>query len=188
MRVLPNMTIFSPASPIEAREATLAAAKLEGPVYLRLGTTKEKEIFASDYEFEVGRGLTVQDGKDITVVATGSILADALKAVHQLNEQGISARLINIHTIKPLDREILIRAARETGAILTVEEHNVMGGLGSAVAEVLMESQHSLTGFLRMGLQDQFCKGYGSHTQMKEINGLSAKHIFKQALSLYQSK
>ncbi|MFZ5644537.1 MAG: transketolase family protein [Bacillota bacterium] len=188
MRVLPNMTVISPASPLEAQKATVAAARIDGPVYLRLGTTKEPEIYENDYVFHVGRGVTLAEGKDLTIIATGSIVFDALQAVSFLNEKGISTRLINLHTIKPIDKEIILQAVEETGAILTVEEHSVIGGMGSAVAELLQENGCFNVVFQRMGLNDCFCTGYGSHQYLKEINHLSIVDIKEKAISLFQRK
>lgn len=188
MRVLPNLTIFSPASPMEVRKVTNAAAKIIGPVYIRLGTNKEPEIYDNDYEFEVGKGVTLLDGSDITLVCTGSITYDVLMAAKELREEGVLARVLNIHTIKPLDQDILIKAAKETGAIVTVEEHNVIGGLGSAVAEVLLEnSDHSVV-FERMGLKESFCTGYGPHKDIKALNGLSKEDIKKTAAAVLKRK
>ena len=185
MRVLPNMTILSPASPLEAQKVTLAAAKIDGPVYIRLGTTKEPEIYEEDYDFQVGRGVTLLEGNDLTIIATGSIVYDALQAGRELHKQGIYARVINIHTIKPLDNEIVIQAAKETGIVITVEEHSVVGGLGSAVAEVLLENHCGRVSFERMGLKDHFCHGYGSHQYLKAQNGLAIIDIVNKAIQLH---
>ncbi len=187
MRTLPGMTIFSPADPLEARKATFAAAEIDGPVYLRLATSRTPRIYDTDYDFQIGRGVTVTQGSDITIVSTGNILHEVRKAVDQLQKSGISARLINIHTIKPFDQEIILKAARQTPAILTVEEHTIFGGLGSIVAEVLMENNLSCR-FKRMGLNDTFASGYGSYDEMKEINGLSQKHIAQAAANLLEAK
>ncbi|MCX7748455.1 MAG: transketolase [Clostridia bacterium] len=188
MRVLPNMTIVSPGSPLEVRRATLEAAKMVGPVYLRLGTNKEPEIYDNSYVFEVGKGVVLNNGYDITVVSTGAIINEVLQVSSDLKKEGISARVINIHTIKPIDNEILIQAVNETGAILSVEEHNINGGLGSAIAEVILENLNSPVIFHRMGLKDVFCKGYGSHKELRAVNGLSAEHIKKWCLELIKRK
>jgi transketolase len=184
MRVLPNITIFSPASPLEVMKATKAAVEHKGPVYIRLGTNKEPEIYEDDYQFETGKGVMLRDGKDITIVATGSIVYDTLQAAKMLDGEGISARVINIHTIKPVDKDILIKAANDTGTVVTVEEHNINGGLGSIVAEVLMENGCGNVRFSRMGLKDCFCKGYGTHKSLKEVNDLGINDIYDECVNL----
>lgn len=188
MRSLPGMTVLSPADPLESRKATLAAAEREGPVYLRLATGGTPVLYKEDYDFQIGRGVTVRQGQDLTLIATGLMVQEALQAASELQENGISIRLINLHTIKPLDEEIILQAARETRAILTVEEHSIMGGLGSAVAEVLAEHAEGLVRFKRMGLRGVFPEGYGSYQDMKEMNGLSCKDIVREAKLLYAKK
>lgn len=140
MRVLPNMTVICPADAVETRLATIAATKIDGPVYLRLSRLGVANIFDDNYKFEVGKGVTVAEGGDVTIIATGFMVTQAIEALEILKKEGISARLINIHTIKPIDKEIIIKAAKETGAIVTCEEHSIIGGLGGAVAEVLAEN------------------------------------------------
>ena len=184
MRVLPEMTIFSPSDPLETVKATNAAAQIVGPVYLRLTTGGTPKIYEDDYEFEVGKGVTLREGSDIAIIATGSIVHEAVQAVSELEELGISVKLINIHTIKPIDREIIIKAARETQAILTVEEHSITGGLGSCVAEVLAEENCVYHSFKRLGLNDVFAQGYGNYKEMKALNGLSKDDIVREASAL----
>lgn len=179
LRSLPNLTILCPASPLEVKKATLAAYEYEGPVYLRLGTNREPEIYEKDYLFEIGKGVTVREGNDITLIGTGSILKDILDVAVLLEKEGIHARVINIHTIKPIDKEIILQAAKETGRIMTIEDHNQIGGLGSAVAEVISESGEGIV-FKRTGLQG-FSSGYGTYEQVKEINGIGINKIFKEA-------
>ena len=177
LRSLPNLTIFSPASPIEVRKTVLEAYKMQGPVYIRLGTNKEKELYENDdYEFVTGRGIEVCSGTDITIVGTGNILLDVMEARDVLKQEGISVRVINIHTIKPFDSEIIKKAVCETKGIVTVEDHNVIGGLGSAVAEAVAESGMG-TKFRRIGLENSFSKGYGTYAQVKEMNGLGIQKI-----------
>lgn len=188
MRVLPNMTIFSPADQMEARKATFAAANIDGPVYLRLATAGTPVIYKTDYEFKVGKGVVLSEGKDVTVIATGAIIHEVLKSIEELKRANISVRLINIHTIKPLDEAIIINAANETGVILTVEEHSVFGGLGGAVAEVLAENCNRQVFFKRLGLKSEFPSGYGTYQDMKEMNGLSQGNITKEIKNLYESK
>lgn len=188
MRVLPNLTIISPASPLEAYKATIAAAELVGPVYLRLGTNKEPEVYTSDYEFQVGKGVLLTEGEDITLIATGSIVYDVVQVANELRDKGIRARVINMHTIKPLDKEVVLQAAQETGAVVTIEEHNIIGGLGGAVAEVLLENCCNPIIFERIGLSDCFCHGYGTHEEVKAMNGLSKTDIFKKVMNVYGRK
>jgi transketolase len=175
LRALPNLTILCPASPMEVKKATVAAYEYEGPVYLRLGTNKEPEIYEQDYSFEIGKGVTVRNGNDVTLIGTGSILKDIVDAADILEREGIHARVINIHTIKPIDKDIIQKAIDETGKIITVEDHNIIGGLGSAVAEVIAEYGKGVT-FKRMGLQ-RFSSGYGTYAQVKEMNGIGIEQI-----------
>ena len=178
MRCLPNMTIFSPADPLETRKVTAAAAKIVGPVYIRLATGGTPVIYDKDYDFVVGRAVEVKKGKDVTLISTGSILHEALQAALELEKDGVSAQLINFPTIKPLDRKAIVDAARATGRVLVVDEQNVNGALGSAVAEVLMEEGVSCK-FARMGLRDRFTEGYGTYDDLKDMNGISRRHIIE---------
>ena len=176
LRVLPNMTIICPASPLEVKKATRAAYEYEGPVYLRLGTNREPEIYEGDYEFQIGKAVTLKKGNDITLIGTGSILKDVLDAAEQLMASGIHARVINMHTIKPIDQEAVIKAVEETGKIITVEDHNVIGGLGSTVAEVFAEYGKEVR-FRRLGLND-FSKGYGTYEEVKHYNRIGKNDIY----------
>lgn len=175
LRSIPNLVIISPASPLEVRKAVKAAYEYEGPVYLRLGTNKEKEIYTTDYDFEIGKGVEVCSGDDITIIGTGNILVDVLEVREKLLKEGINIRVIDIHTIKPVDKDIIIKAAKETNGIITVEDHNIIGGLGSAVAEVIAESGIGVK-FKRIGLMN-FSKGYGTYEQVKDGNGIGKKKI-----------
>jgi transketolase len=175
LRTLPNLTILCPASPMEVRKATAAAYEYEGPVYLRLGTNKEPEIYKQDYPFEIGKGVTLRNGNDVTLIGTGSILKDILDAADILDNEGIHTRVINIHTLKPIDKEIIKKAIDETGKIITVEDHNIIGGLGSAVSEVIAEYGKGIT-FKRLGLTN-FSNGYGTYAQVKATNGIGIQRI-----------
>ncbi|SDB60110.1 transketolase family protein [Butyrivibrio sp. INlla16] len=175
LRSLPNLTILSPASPMEVMKATRAAYEFNGPIYLRLGTNKEPEIYDNDYEYVIGKGIALRDGDDLTIVGTGSILKDVLDVVDKLKSDGISIRVINIHTIKPFDREIIEAAIDETGKILTVEDHNVIGGIGSAVSEVIAEYGKAVE-FKRIGLKG-FSSGYGTYAEVKQNNGVGKEQI-----------
>jgi len=159
MRTIPGMTIINPADDVEAKAAVKAAFAMEGPCYLRFGRLAVPVINDNeDYTFEIGKGITMADGKDVTIVATGIMVAMALEAKELLKADGIDARVINIHTIKPLDKELILKAAAETGAIVTAEEHNIIGGLGSAVAEAVAEANP--VPVVRVGVEDTFgCSG-----------------------------
>jgi transketolase len=154
MRTIPNMTVIVPADATEARKAVAFAAQYKGPVYLRLGRSSVPDIFGDSYEFEHGKAVELTDGKDLTIIATGIMVAPARKAAEELIEMGISARVLNIHTIKPIDKDAIIKAAKDTGAIVTCEEHSIIGGLGSAVAEVIVES--TPVPLERVGVLDTF--------------------------------
>ncbi len=188
MRVLPNMTIVSPVDPIEAKKATFSIAQYNGPVYLRIGTRGEPNIYQENYKFTIGKGMELRNGEDVTIISTGSITYDALEAAKELDKENISARVINIHTIKPIDKEIILKAARETGVIVTVEEHNIHGGLGSAVAEIVLEEYNGYIKFKRLGIQDIFCSFYGTHQEIKNHYGLSQENIIKEVKNLYKQK
>ena len=177
MRALPNMTIINPADYTEAKAAVLAMAEHEGPAYLRFGRLAVP-IFNDEasYKFELGKGITVRDGKDITVIATGLMVAEAMEAGRILAEQGIDARIINMHTIKPIDREIIVKAASETGKIITVEEHSVIGGLGSAVCDVVLEEHPSTV--IKIGIPDNFSHS-GPAKELLVEYGLTADNIVK---------
>ena len=180
MRTIPGMTIINPSDANEAYAAVEAAIKFYGPVYLRFGRFAVPNLTAemSDYKFEIGKGVTMRDGKDVTLVATGYMVHVALEAAEMLKAEGIDARVINIHTVKPLDSELLAKAARETGAIVTAEEHNVIGGLGSAVAEAVCES--CPVPLLRVGVEDKFGKS-GKVPVLLEEYGLTAANIAAKA-------
>lgn len=176
LRALPNLTIISPASPLEVKKATKAAYEYEGPVYIRLGTNREPEIYEDNFEYQIGKAVTLRDGKDVTLIGTGSILKDVLDAADQMKMEGISVRVVDMHTIKPLDKESIMKAIDETGKIITVEDHNVIGGLGSAVAEVVAEYGKGVR-FRSLGLDD-FSYGYGTYMQVKEQNGIGINCIY----------
>lgn len=178
MRVIPGMTVINPSDAVEAAEAVRAAFALDGPVYLRFGRLAVPVINdREDYHFELGKGVLLKDGKDLTILATGLCVAEAIDAADMLSKQGIDARVINIHTIKPLDEELVIKAAMETGNIVTVEEHSIVGGLGGAVAELL--SEKCPTKLLRIGIEDVFGES-GPAAELIAKYGLDAKGICKK--------
>ncbi|MBR1863055.1 MAG: transketolase family protein [Ruminococcus sp.] len=175
MRTIPGMTIINPADHVEAKAAVRAALELDGPVYMRFGRLAVPIINdEKTYRFEVGKGVTLRDGKDITVIATGLMVNEAVNAAAVLAEEGIDVRVINIHTIKPLDRELVIKAARETGLIVTAEEHSVIGGLGSAVAEAVTEE--CPVPVIKIGVKDVFGQS-GPAAELLKLYGLSAENI-----------
>ena len=178
MRTIPGMTIINPADDVEARKAVFAAAEFDGPVYMRFGRLAVPTLFDESYDFQIGKGVQLAEGNDVTIVATGLMVGEAIKARELLANDGISARLINIHTIKPIDKEIIIKAAQETGAIVTTEEHNIIGGLGSAVCEVLAEA--CPTPVIRNGVEDTFGKSAPA-LEVLEYFGLTAEKIAAQA-------
>lgn len=179
MRAIPGMTVINPADHVEAKAAVLAMADYVGPTYLRFGRLAVP-VFndPASYKFEVGKGVQLKDGNDITIIATGLMVNEALEASKALAEQGVSARVINIHTIKPIDSDIIIRAAKETGKIITVEEHSVIGGLGSAVSEVVTETVP--VPVVKIGVQDVFGHSGPAAALLKEF-GLCADNIVKVA-------
>jgi len=175
MRTIPGMVVLNPSDHYEMKAAVKAAIEYKGPVYLRLGRLAVESFNnADDYHFEIGKGITLRDGKDITILATGLMVSRALEAVKILAEQGIDARLINIHTVKPLDRELIIKAAKETGRIITVEEHNVIGGLGDAVCGLL--SEECPTPVTKIGVNDVYGHS-GPAVDLLDEFGLNAAHI-----------
>ena len=179
MRALPNMTVISVSDPVEAELATRAAAAFKGPVYLRLSRAEVPVVLdKATYKFEIGKGVTLREGGDLTIVATGYMLIKALEAADKLAAKGIKARVVNIHTIKPIDRELLIACAEETGAIVTAEEHNVYGGLGSAVAEVL--SLNCPVPMEMVGINDTFAES-GDYEKLLAKYGLSSPNIAAKA-------
>ena len=179
MRAIPNMVVISPADAVESIAAVEAAIKHNGPVYLRFGRLGVPTINdEATYKFEIGKGVQLKDGSDVTIIANGLMVPDALTAADMLKEEGINARVINIHTIKPIDEDIIVKAAKETGAIVTAEEHNIIGGLGSAVAEVLAEK--CPTPMVRVGINDKFGKS-GKPAQLLKEYGLTPENIAAKA-------
>jgi len=186
MRSLPKMTILSPADPLEAKYATYAAAEINGPVYIRLSTGGTPVVYKNEYDFKLGRAVTLRDGKDITIISSGGIVHEVLKAADNLEAENISVRVLNMHTIKPIDNQAILKAAGETAAVLVVEEHAIDGGLGSAVAEVILEGKIKSPAFKRLGLNNVFPAGYGTYDEMKEGNFLSGKDIAREAKKLFR--
>ena len=179
MRAVPGMTIINPADDIEARAAVFAAAEYEGPVYMRFGRLAVPRIFDEDYKFEWGKAVVLNEGTDVTICATGLMVNEAIEAQKILAEDGISAEIINVHTIKPLDDETILNSAAKTGAIVTAEEHSIIGGLGSAVAEAVCENGKAVP-VIKVGVNDVFGKS-GPAVELLHIYGLDAQNIVEKA-------
>lgn len=178
MRTIPGMTIINPSDDVEAKAAVEAALNIDGPVYLRFGRLATPVINEKDtYKFEVGKGVQLKDGKDVSIIATGLMVNEALEAAKVLEAQGISARVINIHTIKPIDKAIIEKAAKETGVIVTAEEHSVIGGLGSAVCDVVTET--CPVPVVKVGVNDVYGHSGPAVDLLKEF-GLSAENIIEK--------
>lgn len=178
MRSIPGMTIINPADCVEAEKALEAAYKHNGPVYMRFGRLAVPIVFDDDYDFQIGKGNLLKDGNDVTIIATGLLVNEALIAYDMLKKEGISARVINIATIKPLDTEIILKAAKETKAIVTAEEHSVIGGLGGAVSEYLAEN--CPVPVLKVGVEDTFGSS-GPANELLDKYGLRAQNIAEKA-------
>ena len=181
MRTLPNMTVINPADAKEAEAAVLAAIDYQGPVYIRLGRAETKDIHDDSYHFEWDKAEVLRQGSDVSIFATGIMTAKALDAAETLAKQGVQAEVINVHTIKPLDEETVIASAKKTGKVVTAEEHSIIGGLGSAVAEVLARQCPTKQAFV--GVQDSFGES-GSPDDLLEKYGLTAEVIVKAAVGL----
>ncbi len=178
MRTIPGMTIINPADYYEAKKAVAAAAAMHGPVYMRFGRLAVPTVFDDDYKFEIGKANVLKDGTDVTIIATGLMVNEALMAYDMLAAEGISARIINMATIKPIDREAVIAAAKDTGVIVTAEEHSIIGGLGSAVTEVVCETVP--VPVIRVGVEDTYGRS-GPAVELLKVYGLSAENIVKKA-------
>ena len=185
MRALPNMTVIVPADGVETKQVIMAAAEYNGPVYIRLGRPKVPVLFDETYKFEIGKGVVLKEGTDVTLVATGIMVSKAVEAAEALVAEGISAAVVNISTIKPLDNALITEMAQKTGAVVTCEEHNIYGGLGSAVAEVLVEN--CPVPMARVGVEDSFGES-GLPDQLLEKYGLTAANIADKAKALKARK
>ena len=186
MRVLPRMTLFTPADAEETRKATIAAVEeIEGPVYIRFGRAPVPSITDRDTPFEVGRARLVRDGDDLTIIACGSMVAESILAAEILESENIFARVIDLHTVKPIDRETIEKCARETGAILTAEEHQIAGGMGSAVAEVVVATHPVPMDFV--GVNDRFGES-GEPAELLKAFGLDYRSIAEKAKNLIKRK
>lgn len=180
MRTLPNMTVLCTSDDIQTKWAVKEISKIEGPVYLRLCRLASPIIYDKETKFEIGKGYQFGEGKDATVIATGIVVAEALKAKEELEKQGIDIRVIDIHTIKPIDKDIIIKAAKETKKIITIEDHNIIGGLGSSVCEVLSEEYP--TKVIRMGINDTFGLS-GKGTELMKYFNITAEDIINKIMN-----
>lgn len=184
MRALPNMTVVSPADPVETRLATEAISVTGEPAYLRLGRSGEPSVHDGTTAFQLGKAIQVTSGDDVTLIATGAMVHTAVQSARDLLRGGIRARVLSMHTLKPLDENAILCAMRETAAIVTIEEHSIVGGLGSAVAEVLAERSKSAIPFKRIALPSQFVSAVGSQSYLREIYSLSARSVLDVTLEL----
>lgn len=178
MRSIPGMTVICPADDVEAKQAVKAAYALDGPVYLRFGRLAVPVFHSDDYKFEIGKGEVITEGTDVTIIANGLMVAEAIEAEKMLKADGISAEIINIATIKPLDKELVVNSAKKTGKVITVEEHSIIGGLGEAVCAAL--SEECPTPVKRIGVNDEFGHSGPAKDLLKQF-GLSAENIYKVA-------
>jgi transketolase len=186
MRSLPNIAVIVPADSTEVRKLVPLIAQHQGPVYLRMSRNDMPAIFDNSHIVEIGKGVTVQDGQDVTIIANGHMLSRSLQAAELLNEKGVSARVINIHTVKPLDSGLIKKCAQETGAIVTAEEHAIMGGLGSAVAELL--SREFPVPVEMVGVADTFARTGPDHDSLLDYYGMSVDNIVKAAQASIKRK
>ena len=177
MRTLPNMTVISTSDDVETKWAVKEISKIEGPVYLRLSRLATPVIYDENQKFEIGKAIQIEDGTDGTIFATGVTVSEALKAQESLKEKGINVRVVDIHTIKPIDKEMIIKSAKETKKLVSIEDHNIIGGLGSAISEVLTEEYP--TKLTRLGISDTFGKS-GKAEKLMEYFGITANDIMNQ--------
>jgi transketolase len=186
MRALPNMTVVVPADAVETEKVIRAAVQFYGPMYIRLSRPKTPIVYENaDYEYKIGKGIVMREGGDVTIFACGMMVANSLEAAEILEKEGISVRVVNLHTIKPLDKELVVRCAQETGAAVTAEEHSIVGGLGGAVAEVLVEN--APVPMVRVGLKDIFGES-GKPEELVVKYGLTAEDIVKAVKTVLKRK
>ncbi len=186
MRTLPGITVVAPGDPLEARHATRAVVRHAGPCYLRLGKAGEPAVHKGEIEFEIGKALRLREGADVTLMAIGSFLQTTVAVAEKLAVRGIESRVLSMHTLKPLDEAAVVAAARETRAIVTLEEHSIVGGLGSAVAEVLAERDGPHVPFRRVGLPSEFSPHIGTQEYMQAQHGLDAESLTRQLAAFLQ--
>ncbi len=185
MRVLPGMTLIVPADYYETKKAVLAAAAINGPVYIRFGREKTPAVTTPDMPFEVGKAIILKPGTDVTIVACGAMVAEALDAAEKMETQGVSAEVVNLHTIKPFDKDTVLASVRKTGCVVTAEEHQLYGGMGGAVAEVLVQN-HPVP-MEMVGINDTFGES-GQPRELMEKYGITSKEIFEKSLQVIARK
>ncbi len=183
MRALPNMTVVAPSDAVETRQMVHAIAEIDGPVYLRLNRSKKPPIFDENYRLEIGKAVVVAQGQDVTLFTLGDMLFETLKAAELLKIEGYSAEVVNVHTLKPFDIETVVSSAQKTGAVVTIEDHNIIGGLAGAIAECLGENAPTL--MRRIGHRDTFCES-DSTDVLREAYGMAPHHIVEAALEVLQ--
>ncbi len=183
MRVLPNMKIVCPANPVDAQELTKQVIKLRGPTYIRIGRGKEP-VPEKEFKVDFGKGLVVKKGDDITIFSTGTVLTEAEKAARLLEEKGINTELIHLHTVKPIDKKIILDRMNKRKAIFTLEDHSIIGGLGGAVAELISEERKKRPIFKRFGVNDVYLKEIGSQAYLRDRHGISGNKIARKILEL----
>ena len=181
LKAIPNLVILSPASPKEVEKCMEYAYNHKGPVYIRIGMGNEKEIYEEDFEFKKKKNNVIKEGKDITIFSTGSIISEVLEAREKLVENNINAKVVNISTIKPIDETSIIEEIKKQKNIYSVEEHNIIGGLGDSIAAVVATNNLNCK-LTKIGLKDCFAKGYGTYSQIKEMNGLDANSIYNEIM------
>lgn len=178
LKSLPNLIILSPASPKEVEKAVMEAYKIKGPVYIRIGMSNEKEIYDNDYDFRIGKNIKITGGESATVFVTGSIISELLENMESLNNEDISLKIINVPTLKPIDEENIIEECKKSKLVFSLEEHNVIGGLGSSIADIIATNNLN-TKLVKIGLNDCFATGYGTYDEIKKMNGLDRNSIQK---------
>jgi transketolase len=186
LRAIPQITVFAPGDPVETVEVTRAAASGIGPVYLRLGRDKEPVVHKQPIQWTLGKAITVRQGRDVTLISTGAMLAPTVAVAEKLAETGVQARVLSMHTVKPLDAEAIVAAARETGRIVTVEEHSELGGLGGSVAEVLCESDVAGVRFRRAALPSRFLKAVGDQDYLRKLQGLDVDSLCRRVREILE--
>jgi len=187
LRTLPQMTIIAPGDPTEVRLATRAITNIQGPFYLRIGKAGEPVLYEKDPKFEIGKGIVLSEGNDISIIATSTMVGRAIEIGQELTVKGISCEIISMHTIKPIDIDLVLKSVKKTRRMVSLEEHSVIGGLGSAISEILAESGLSVV-FRRLAVPDHFTKAIGLQEYMREQNGLGKKQIIKIIESLLAQK
>ena len=186
LRSLPNLTIITPATPVELQKAVEVAYNHKGPIYIRMGMSGEKELFDENYHFELNKNVVIQGGNDVTVFTTGSILSEVIEAAKMLNNNCVSARIINVHTLKPMDIDSIVSECKSQQTIVTVEEHNIIGGLGSAIADVVVENGLKVR-MKKIGLNDAFATGFGVKSDVLKENRLDANSIYDKILDFIKN-